>query len=201
MAVNELRSWPWHLSRGGLHDAAVVLLLLRILGQVVPSHSGICWLRLVRWVLRVCLTTKQRRDLSDLSICVVRVCVVRQDPSHGGGTGARWGETRMGATLGGRWDWSRSATQHNATFRKGNLNPGCGRDCARLWGEKARHLRRESGQAQAMNRRERDGEWVMTTGALLLMKGPEIDCCGQLATEEDPRNGRKLTQTKGLAPL
>lgn len=38
----------------------------------------------------------------------------------------------------------------------------------------------------------------MTNGALLLMKGAEIDCCGQLATEEGPRNGRKLTQKVSL---
>jgi hypothetical protein len=42
----------------------------------------------------------------------------------------------------------------------------------------------------------------MTNGALLLlMKGAEIDCCGQLATEEGPRNGRKHTRAKGLSPL
>jgi hypothetical protein len=79
MAVNELRSWPWQLPRGGLHDAAVVLLLLRILGQVVPSHSGLCCFRLVRWVWRVLFdeqTTRPRRDLSGLSVYLcVRVCV------------------------------------------------------------------------------------------------------------------------------
>lgn len=40
----------------------------------------------------------------------------------------------------------------------------------------------------------------MTIGALLLMKGAEIDCFGQLATEEGPRNGRKHTQ-KVSSPL
>ena len=74
MAVNELRRWPRQLPRGGLHDAAVVLLLLRILGQVVPSHGGLCCFRLVRWVWRACLTNKQP-DHGEICLVCLSICV------------------------------------------------------------------------------------------------------------------------------
>lgn len=137
MAVNELRSWPWQLPRGGLHDAAVVLLLLRILGQVVPSHSGLCCFRLVRWVWRVLFdeqTTRPRRDLSGLSVYLcVRVCVSSVKTLRTeGGQGPDEGRLEWERHLGG--DETGPGVRRNTTQRseRETSNPGCGRDCARI---------------------------------------------------------------------
>ena len=165
MAVNELRRWPRQLPRGGLHDAAVVLLLLRILGQVVPSHSGLCCFRLVRWVWRACLTNKQPDHgeicLVCLSICVcvcVRACMCR--PSRPFARRGDRGQMRGDSNGSDTWGEMRLVPECDATQRnvpKGKLERRLrARLCANLRG--ARHLRREGEQAQAMNGRERDGE-------------------------------------------
>ena len=133
-----------------------------------------------------------------LSVCVcARACMCR--PSRPFARRGDRGQMRGDSNGSDTWGEMRLVPECDATQRnvpKGKLERRLrARLCANLRG--ARHLRREGEQAQAMNGRERDGEWAMTIGALLLMKGGG-DRLLRPASNGGGPSQRQKTHAKGL---